>query len=60
MIEVDAVVLAAMPQEMAPFEERAVVLGRRSQLGEATIRLESIRSATSPTGYLLVDYRVIG
>ena len=41
MIEVDAVVLAAMPQEMAPFEERAVVLGRRSQLGEATIRLGS-------------------
>jgi hypothetical protein len=25
----------------------------------AAIRLESIRGTTSPTGYLLVDYRVI-
>jgi dihydrofolate reductase len=34
--------------------------GRRLLDGLPSIRLESIRSATSPTGYLLVDYRVIG
>ena len=33
--------------------------GRRLLDGLPSIRLESIRSATSPTGYLLVDYRVI-
>ena len=33
--------------------------GRRLLEGLPAIRLESIRSATSPTGYLLVDYRVI-
>jgi dihydrofolate reductase len=32
--------------------------GRRLLDGLPSIRLESIRSATSPTGYLLVDYRV--
>jgi dihydrofolate reductase len=34
--------------------------GRRLLDGLPPIRLESIRSATSPAGYLLVDYRVIG
>ena len=34
--------------------------GRRLLDGLPAIRLESIRSSTSPTGYLLVDYRVIG
>jgi dihydrofolate reductase len=34
--------------------------GRRLLDGVPAIRLESIRSTTSPTGYLLVDYRVIG
>ena len=34
--------------------------GRRLLDGLPTIRLESIRSSTSPTGYLLVDYRVTG
>ena len=33
--------------------------GRRLLDGLPPIRLESIRSATSPTGHLLVDYRVI-
>jgi dihydrofolate reductase len=33
--------------------------GRRLLDGLPSIRLESIRSATSPTGYQLVDYRVI-
>ena len=33
--------------------------GRRLLEGLPAIRLESIRSTTSPTGYLLVDYRVI-
>ena len=33
--------------------------GRRLLGGLPSIQLESIRSATSPTGYLLVDYRVI-
>lgn len=33
--------------------------GRRLLDGLPPIRLEPIRSATSPTGYLLVDYRVI-
>jgi dihydrofolate reductase len=33
--------------------------GRRLLVGLPSIRLEPIRSATSPTGYLLVDYRVI-
>jgi len=33
--------------------------GRRLLDGLPSIQLESIRSATSPTGYLLVDYRVI-
>ncbi|BEP14777.1 dihydrofolate reductase family protein [Acidothermaceae bacterium B102] len=34
--------------------------GRRLLDGLPTTRLESIRSSTSPTGHLLVDYRVIG
>jgi dihydrofolate reductase len=34
--------------------------GRRLLDGLPAIRLESIRSTTSPTGYLLLDYRVIG
>ncbi|WP_203913201.1 dihydrofolate reductase family protein [Rhizocola hellebori] len=34
--------------------------GRRLLDGLPSIRLESIRSETSPTGHLLVDYRVIG
>jgi dihydrofolate reductase len=34
--------------------------GRRFLDGLPAIRLESIASATSPTGHLLVDYRVIG
>ena len=34
--------------------------GRRLLDGLPAIRLESIRSTTSPTGHLLVDYRVIG
>jgi len=34
--------------------------GRRFLDGLPAMRLESIRSTTSPTGYLLVDYRVIG
>ena len=33
--------------------------GRRLLDGLPSLRLESIRSETSPTGYLLVDYRVI-
>jgi hypothetical protein len=33
--------------------------GRRLLDGLPPIRLESIRSATSPSGYLLADYRVI-
>jgi dihydrofolate reductase len=33
--------------------------GQRLFVGLPTIRLEQIRSATSPSGYLLVDYRVI-
>jgi dihydrofolate reductase len=33
--------------------------GRRLLDGLPSIRLESIRTATSPSGYLLVDYRVI-
>jgi dihydrofolate reductase len=34
--------------------------GRRLLDGLPAIRLESLRSITSPTGYLLVDYRVTG
>jgi dihydrofolate reductase len=34
--------------------------GRRLLDGLPAIRLESIRSTTSPTGYLLADYRVTG
>jgi dihydrofolate reductase len=34
--------------------------GRRLLDGLPAIRLESVRSTTSPTGSLLVDYRVIG
>ena len=34
--------------------------GRRLLEGLPRIRLESLRSTTSPTGYLLVDYRVLG
>jgi dihydrofolate reductase len=38
---------------------KVVGSGRRLLEGLSPIRLELIRSATSPTGYLLVDYRVI-
>jgi dihydrofolate reductase len=38
---------------------RIVGRGRRLLDGLPAITLESIRSETSPTGYLLVDYRVI-
>ena len=38
---------------------RIVGGGRRLLDGVPSTRLESIRSVTSPTGYLLVDYRVI-
>ena len=34
--------------------------GRRLLDGLSPMRLESIRSSTSPSGYLLVDYRVMG
>ena len=34
--------------------------GRKLLDGMPQTRFESIRSATSPTGHLLVDYRVIG
>jgi dihydrofolate reductase len=34
--------------------------GRRLLNGLPAIRLESIRGTTSPTGYLLIDYRVVG
>jgi dihydrofolate reductase len=37
-----------------------VCSGRRLLDGLPAIRLESIRSTISPTGYLLADYRVIG
>ena len=37
----------------------AVILGRRTLDGLPSIQLDSIRSEISPTGYLLVDYRVI-
>jgi riboflavin biosynthesis pyrimidine reductase len=33
--------------------------GRRLLDGLPSIRLESIKSEMSPTGYLLVDYRVL-
>ena len=38
---------------------RIVGSGRRLLDGLPPLRLESIRSTTSPTGYLLVDYRLI-
>jgi dihydrofolate reductase len=38
---------------------RIVGAGRRLLEGLPSIRLESIRGAISPTGYLLVDYRVV-
>ena len=34
--------------------------GRRLLEGLPPIRLESIQTAASPTGHLLVDYRVLG
>jgi dihydrofolate reductase len=42
--------------EIAP---QIVGRGRRLLDGLPSIRLESIRSSTSPTGHLLVDYRVV-
>ncbi|QTE30264.1 5'-methylthioadenosine/S-adenosylhomocysteine nucleosidase [Pengzhenrongella sicca] len=45
MIEVDAVIITAMREEMAPFEERSDTLGRSSTLGQATIRLSSFGPA---------------
>jgi riboflavin biosynthesis pyrimidine reductase len=38
---------------------RIVGRGRRLLDGLPPIQLESVRSETSPAGYLLVDYRVI-
>ena len=38
---------------------RVVGSGRRLLDGLPSIRLETIRSATSPTGHLLVDYRLV-
>ncbi|HEY3925509.1 MAG TPA: dihydrofolate reductase family protein [Acidothermaceae bacterium] len=38
---------------------KVVGSGRRLLDGLPPIRLEPIRSATSPTGYLLIDYRII-
>ena len=49
-IGVDAVVLTAMPQEMAPFEERADSVGRASTLGKASWRL----AVFGPSHVLLV------
>jgi hypothetical protein len=34
--------------------------GRRLLDGVSKIRLESIRCTRSPSGYVLVDYRIIG
>ena len=45
LIEVDAVVLAALPAEMAPFEDRADFLGRASTLGKAALRLATFGSS---------------
>lgn len=45
MIEVDAVVITAMREEMLPFEQRSDTLGRSSTLGQATIRLSSFGPA---------------
>lgn len=45
LIEVDAVVLTAMPEEMAPFEDRADSLGRASTLGKAALRLAAFGSS---------------
>jgi hypothetical protein len=39
--------------------ERIAGRGRRLLDGLPSIQLESIRSSTSPTGYLLADYRII-
>jgi dihydrofolate reductase len=39
---------------------RIVGAGRRLLDGLPSIRLAPVRSVTSPTGYLLLDYRVIG
>jgi riboflavin biosynthesis pyrimidine reductase len=38
---------------------RIVGTGRRLLDGLPSLRLEAIRCVTSPTGHLLVDYRVI-
>jgi dihydrofolate reductase len=38
---------------------RVVSRGRRLLDGLSSIRLEAIRSSTSPTGHLLVDYRLV-
>ncbi|MGV8968067.1 MAG: 5'-methylthioadenosine/S-adenosylhomocysteine nucleosidase [Cellulomonas sp.] len=45
LIEVDAVVLTAMPEEMAPFKERADSLGRSGSLGKAVLRLATFGSS---------------
>lgn len=45
LIEVDAVVLTAMPEEMVPFEARADSLGRASRLGKAVLRLATFGSS---------------
>jgi dihydrofolate reductase len=56
-----ALLAAGVVDELRLVIAPAIAGGGRSLLdGLPAIRLESIRSATSPTGYLLADYRVIG
>lgn len=57
--EWDDVVDARVPAAIAT--QDAVILGRGRRFLDnvPSIRLESIRSEMSPTGYLLVDYRVV-
>jgi dihydrofolate reductase len=55
-----ALLAAGVVDELALVIAPTVVgSGRRLLDGLSAIRLEVIRSTTSPTGYLLVDYRVI-
>jgi dihydrofolate reductase len=56
-----ALLAAGVVDELKLVIAPTVVGGGRKLLdGLPATRLESIRSATSPTGHLLVDYRVIG
>lgn len=61
-ISVAQALLAASLVDELRLAVAPVIVGRGRRLldGLPTIRLESIRSVSSPTGYLLVDYRVIG